>query len=157
MPLALYGSNDSTNIIPMEPKPHEKTHITLNLSHKVLRRMRANLNDVLIRTPQKLKIRQGYQKQYFDPKKVHKLDDKTIYLHTDSRVRQSRRMMYEIESILSQVPDSQVPHIDESRLSPPQKHATHQEYLQEHMERLYMMFCLEQELSKAQMEYVRNM
>lgn len=155
MPLSLYGSDNDSNKTPLEAKIHNDTHRILNIHHKIIRKMRAQLNDTLIRTPKKLKHRQSFQKLYFSPEKVNQLEDESIYAHTDSRVRQMNHKYYTIKSILWET-NKDAPNIDKSRLEPPVKNATHNEYVEEHMERLYMLFCMEHELSKAQIQWIKE-
>jgi len=45
---------------------HKEIHQTLDLKYSIVRKARMKLNDVLVRTPAKIKDRQNIQRKYFE-------------------------------------------------------------------------------------------
>jgi len=78
-PISLWWVHHESNIARVVNGLHKEIHQTLDLKYSIVRKARMKLNDVLVRTPAKIKDRQNIQRKYFE--NLDLLPKKWVILH----------------------------------------------------------------------------
>lgn len=154
IPNSIWWTEDGSNIAMTPKERHKLKHEILKIPHSLIRNMRSQLNDTLIRTPNKLKIQQYYQREFF--KNSNRLPEDLLWLQTDSFTRQILFREYQIRSIEWELWIEEKTQVEESLKIQPWKNWKHLELLDESRTKLEELFKLEQKKSIRAMQYIKD-
>lgn len=153
IPISLRGIDHDANKYVIDAQDHVLLHKKQNISHNLLRKTRSSLNNTLMFTPNKLWKIHNLQRKYF--KWIDSLPDRMIIPQTDSLTRMIAYREYQIKSIIGMLPDDQEYSIDDSWKQPPELWKRN-EIIDENTQKLEMLFEVEKERSRKQIEYIKK-
>lgn len=153
-PISLFWPDHDSNKELMESKEHSNLHKILNISSSMVRGLRCKVNDILLRTPERLKHVHAMQKKYFN--NIDRLSNKDVYMHAWSFTKQIRRREWQLADLYDALGEEWLV-IDEGWKQRPSRKWKRPELIQESKEKMQMLFALEQLRARKNIEYVQKM